>query len=181
MNSKKLFLLAVIFLALLVPIVLCGDFSSDNARYLRIHIRANSNESADQEVKYLVKSQVVSYLTPFLAQVRTKEEALSAVRQRLSGIEETCRKTLAENGYDYGVKASVTRENFPSRSYGGRTLSAGVYDSLIIELGNAKGDNWWCVVYPPLCFIGKEDLNSQGFYYVSKLKEIIEKFYSSEK
>jgi stage II sporulation protein R len=178
MNSKKLLLLAALFLMLLACIILGGGFTADNARYLRIHIRANSNEECDQDVKYIVKNQVVRYLTPFLAEARTKEEALSVVRQRLGGIEEVCQKTLKEKGYTYGVKANVSSENFPSRSYGGRTLSAGVYDSLIIYLGEGEGDNWWCVVYPPLCFIGKEDAGVQGFYYISKLKEIIDNFYN---
>lgn len=181
MNSKKLALLAALFLILLASVILWGGFPSDNARYLRIHIRANSNAECDQDIKYIIKIQVVRYLTPFLEEVSTKEEALSVIVQRLSGIEEVCKKTLKEKGYGYGVKASVTKEDFPSRSYGGRTLAAGVYDSLIIQLGEAKGDNWWCVVYPPLCFIGKEDVNAQGFYYISKLKEIIDKFYGSGK
>lgn len=177
MTSKKLVFCAAVFLVLILVIVLWGDFSSDNQRYLRIHIRANSNDECDQDVKYLVKNQVVNYLTPYLAQAHSKGEAAGIIKQRLKDIEQVCRQTLQEKGYSYSVKASVTQENFPSRSYGGRTLAAGIYDSLIIYLGKAEGDNWWCVVYPPLCFIGKEDANAAGFYYISKLKEIIDKFY----
>lgn len=179
MTSKKLVFCAVVFLVLILTIVLWGDFSADNERYLRIHIRANSNAECDQDVKYLVKNQVVNYLTPYLAQARSKEEATNIIGQKLKDIEGVCLQTLKEKGYHYSVKASVKQENFPSRSYGGRTLAAGIYDSLIIYLGRAEGDNWWCVVYPPLCFIGKEDANAAGFYYISKLKEIIDKFYNN--
>ena len=78
---------------------------------------------------------------------------------------------LARNGFDYAARAEVRTEEFPTRVYGDYTLPAGTYTALIVELGSGKGDNWWCVVYPPLCFAG----SSQGnVVYKSKIAEIIE-------
>ena len=83
-------------------------------------------------------------------------------------------KVLRANGYTYGARASIRQEQFPTRVYDGVTLDAGVYDALIVELGTGAGDNWWCVVYPPLCFSG----GNGNVIYKSKIAEIIGKFFN---
>ncbi len=143
--------------------------------YLRLHIRANSNEQVDQNVKYLVKGAVVEYLTPFISTCDTKEKAERMLKENLSGIERVADMVLRENGFSYSSKASVKRENFPTRVYDGVTLEEGFYDALIINLGEGVGDNWWCVVYPPLCFVGSGNGN---FKYKSKIIEIIDEWKS---
>ncbi|MBO7149862.1 MAG: stage II sporulation protein R [Clostridia bacterium] len=145
--------------------------------YLRIHIRANSNISSDQQIKYIVKDKIVAYLTPFIAECDTKEKAENMLQNNLFGIEQVAKTTLRQNGFDYSVKASVKREEFPTRVYDGVCLESGFYDALIIELGSGKGDNWWCVVYPPLCFTG----GGQGYVYRSKILDIINDFFNKEK
>ena len=149
--------------------------SSENGRYtqeyLRIHIRADSNEDSAQAVKYLVRDEVVDYLTPFVAEYQTQSQAKEGVEARLPDIESVCKKVLARNGFAYGAKASVRTENFPTRVYDGYTLPAGEYTALIIELGRGEGDNWWCVVYPPLCFTAPT--TGKNVVYKSKIAEII--------
>ena len=147
--------------------------AEETSRYLRIHIRADSNDFEAQAVKYAVRDSVVEYLTPLVAEYETKEEALSGIERNLSQVIATADKTLRENGFFYGVKASLKREEFPTRVYGEYTLPQGEYSALIIELGSGKGDNWWCVVYPPLCFSGVET----NVVYKSKIKEIIQRFF----
>ena len=147
-----------------------------NADYLRIHIRADSNEEEAQRVKYAVRDRVVCYLTPLVSMCSSKEEAKKALQDNLKGIEETAEEVLKENGFSYGARASVREENFPTRIYEEVTLEAGVYDALILELGSGKGDNWWCVVYPPLCFQGGQG----NVVYKSRIKEIIEKFFAEK-
>ena len=142
--------------------------------YLRIHIRANSNDEPDQTVKYLVKSAVIEFLTPKIAECDTKQKAESMLIDSLSDIEAVANEVLKSEGFDYTSKAGVRNENFPTRKYGDLTLDGGFYDALIIELGTGTGDNWWCVVYPPLCFIG----NGTGYRYKSKIKEIIDSFFN---
>ena len=150
-----------------------GAGADGAAAYLRVHIRANSNGAEDQAVKYLVRDEVVEYLTPVAAACGTKAEAVSAIGARLEEIEAVAARVLRENGYGYGARASIRAEEFPTRVYGGATLPAGVYDALILELGTGAGDNWWCVVYPPLCFSG----GAANVVYKSKILEIIRDFF----
>lgn len=175
----KKIVIAAIVLAVFILAVAAIPARQNQADFLRIHIRADSNSQPDQSVKYKVKSAVVDYLTPFIAQVRTKQQAIQAVTAHLGNIEQVCNSVLASNGFAYTSHARVCAEQFPDRSYNGYTLSAGVYDALIIELGSGSGDNWWCVVYPPLCFVGGEANGTNGIVYRSKLIEIIQNWRSS--
>ena len=146
--------------------------------FLRIHIRANSNDTIDQAVKYQVEDALVNYLTPILTEATTKTEAMQLVSQNLDNITEVARLTLEEYGYNYGAKAELRREEFPTRCYDDVVLESGEYDSLIVELGSGTGNNWWCVVYPPLCFVNANLDSSQGVVYRSKIVEIIKSFFN---
>lgn len=168
---KKICITFVLFL-IIIPITVFAITSNAHTEYLRIHIRADSNDSRDQSVKYMVKDAVVEFLTPFIASCDTKLKAENMLKDRLSDIENVANRVLFKNGFTYTAKASVKEENFPTRSYGDFTLEQGFYKALIIELGSGKGDNWWCVVYPPLCFTG----GGTGVIYKSKILEIIKKF-----
>lgn len=148
-----------------------GAQNTVQSEYLRIHIRADSNEESAQAVKYLVRDEVVEYLTPLVAGYETKDEAMFGVSQSLAGIERVAERVLSQNGFFYGAKARLTKETFPTRVYGDYTLPAGEYAALIIELGSGAGDNWWCVVYPPLCFAAP---SGENVIYKSKIKEIVE-------
>ena len=149
-----------------------GEQTVEN-EYLRIHIRANSNSAEDQGVKYKVRDEVVAYLTPVVAEAQTKEEAMEAVERDLIGIARVADEVLKANGYTYGARAHLRCEQFPTRVYEDLTLEAGVYDALILELGTGTGDNWWCVVYPPLCFTS----GNGNIVYKSKIAEIIKRFF----
>ena len=152
------------------------SYSTDPAdanAYLRIHIRANSNSAQDQEVKYKVRDEVVMFLTPIVAECTTKEDAMKKIAANLEGAKKVADETLKRYGYTYGARASIRQEEFPTRVYENATLTAGVYDALIVELGTGAGDNWWCVVYPPLCFGG----GNCKVEYKSKIAEIVKKFF----
>lgn len=177
----KKFAVCMILIALIAGLAIAfagtGSPNPDADQYLRVHIRANSNGKEDQAVKYLVRDAVVEYLTPVVAQCHTKTEAMQAIEQKLSQVTQVAKRTLERNGFSYGAKASLKREEFPTRVYEEVTLDAGVYDALILELGTGTGDNWWCVVYPPLCFSG----GNANFVYKSKIKEIIDRFFANDK
>ena len=177
----KKILFAVSALIVLVGIIMLVPSSQTNADFLRIHIRADSNDTADQNVKYVVKTAVVDYLTPYLAEATDKAKAMSIVKSHLTDIESVCDKTLAANGFNYTSNARLCQEEFPDRAYNGVTLAAGVYDALIIELGSGSGNNWWCVVYPPLCFVGGESNGTNQIIYKSKLMEIIRNWQANHK
>ncbi len=148
-----------------------GLSSEPTARteYLRIHIRAHSNDQADQAVKYAVRDELVAYLTPIVAECKTRDQAAETLRARLTELEERAKKALTEKGFLYGAAADVKTERFPTRIYGEYTLEEGEYLALIVYLGDGAGANWWCVVYPPLCFVGE----AQNTVYKSKIVEII--------
>ena len=150
-----------------------GGAETEADAYLRVHIRADSNEAGAQAVKYKVRDAVVEFLTPTVADCPTKDAAMKKIGEKLSEIEEVAKKVLRENGFSYGARASLRREEFPTRVYENATLEAGEYDALILELGSGKGDNWWCVVYPPLCFTS----GGGNIVYKSKILEIIQKFF----
>lgn len=166
-------LLIIIILTAAVGLVNGGAEEIYPSEYLRIHIRANSNSDKDQSVKYKVRDSVVEYLTPLLSECGSLSAALSAVDGALGGIEESAEDVLKSEGFLYSAKAEVRKEDFPTRVYEGVTLPAGEYTALIIELGAAEGDNWWCVAYPPLCFTGGDNI-----VYKSKIAEIISAFFA---
>ena len=155
-------------------IILSGDFGVKD-ECIRIHIRANSNTNIDQTVKYEVRDAVVEYLTPVVSEIDSFSDAKSAVQKRLQEVERVAEKVLQRKGYSYGATAKLKRENFPARSYEGYTLEEGVYDALIIELGEGTGNNWWCVLFPPLCFTPKGE--GDTIEYRSKLAELCEKIF----
>ena len=169
----KKIIIAAVALVVVLAVILAVPAGKSNTDFLRIHIRADSNDQADQNVKFKVKSAVVDYLTPYLANATTKQQAMNVVKGQLDAIEKVCNKVLAENGFTYTIHAKLCQEQFPDRNYGDVTLAAGVYDALIIELGSGSGNNWWCVVYPPLCFVGGESNGTNQIVYKSKLLEII--------
>ncbi len=174
---KKFIAAGFILIALIAAAVYIGGSLNvpvrTEADYLRIHVRANSNEQVDQSVKYIVKDEVVKFITPYAAQCVDKNTAIELIESILPEIEEVCDRTLKENGFDYTSRAQVRAEQFPTRVYGDLTLEAGLYDALIIELGTGTGDNWWCVIYPPLCFTS----GTQNVEYRSAIYEIIKKWF----
>ena len=157
---------------ILFTLCCCGQTQQTNSNFLRIHIRADSNTQNDQSIKYAVKDAIMCYLTPYICNITTKQQAISVVKQHLNNIKNVCDTVLKNNNFDYVSTVKLCQENFPDRAYNNLVLPSGVYDALIVELGSGSGNNWWCVVYPPLCFVG--DYNgTNSIVYKSKLQEVI--------
>lgn len=168
----KKYIVTILILIAGAICVFCGFEKNTEYEYLRIHIRANSNLVVDQDVKYQIKDSIVQYLTPFLCDCTDKKKAIETINGQLDQIQNIANQTLLQKGFDYKSKAKICNEYFPTRVYDGLVLESGNYDALILELGDADGDNWWCVVYPPLCFVS----SSTKYVYKSKLIEIIKDF-----
>lgn len=150
----------------------CGQRNeTQNEEYMRVHIIANSNSAQDQDLKYLVKDAVVEFLIPKLADAKSKLQAQEIICENLKKIEEVANAVLKNQNVDYSSKACVIEEEIPARAYENLTLDAGVYQSLNIKLGEAKGDNWWCVVFPAVCFLDSK--NFANIEYISKIWDII--------
>lgn len=163
--------LGIIFIIILTVACGCGVNNAGNSEYLRIHVRANSNSACDQEVKYLVRDEIVAYLTPYIASCRDKSDAVKTINAQKQNLTKVINAVLYKNGFTYGAKVCVKNEDFPTRVYEDLTLESGYYDAVIVELGKAEGDNWWCVVYPPMCFA-----NGEKVEYRSKIREIIDEW-----
>jgi stage II sporulation protein R len=120
---------------------------------IRFHVIGNSNTTEDQELKLKVKSAVTDALKPKLENVKNKEEARQILKDNLVAMEVLADQIIKDNGFDYTAVASIEQGYFPLKVYGDLTLPPGEYEAVRIELGSAKGRNWWCVMYPPLCFV----------------------------
>lgn len=142
---------------------------------VRIHIRANSNSDIDQAVKLRVRDTVTQYLTDKLENAKTKERALEILEKEKENLIKLANSALKTNGFDYGASAAISREHFPEREYGEYTFPEGEYDALIINLGSGSGDNWWCVAFPPLCFV--PDGGSEKIVYKSWIKEKLDELF----
>lgn len=175
-NHYEVIMMKKYILLLFVPIILlftgCSLSLSDKNSYLRIHIRANSNSEEDQNIKYKVRDLVVTYITPKVENLSSKDEVVDLLNGENQTMTLIIDEFLRQNGFDYGCDIAINNEFFPTRTYDDLTLDADYYDALIINLGSGTGNNWWCVVYPPLCFKGEGKV-----VYKSKIKEIIEKIW----
>ena len=119
----------------------------------RLHVIANSDRKEDQNLKYIVRDKLIEYMNNIAKDCSSKEEVISIAKNNISNFENIARKTIEENGYNYNVTVEIGNFDFPTKSYGDITLPAGSYDSLRVKIGKAEGQNWWCVMFPPLCFV----------------------------
>lgn len=119
----------------------------------RLHVIANSDSKEDQELKMEVKNSVVECLEKNLGEEADLEETRSWVLENLSKIQETAGRTVKNMGKTYPVTACVEKTYFPDKTYGDCTFPAGEYEALNVRIGRGEGKNWWCVLYPSLCFI----------------------------
>ncbi|MFR4987024.1 MAG: stage II sporulation protein R [Lachnospirales bacterium] len=120
---------------------------------IRLHVLANSDEDYDQQLKIKVKDGIVKMLENELNNSMSKDETRIILLQNLDKIEDKAKEIIEENGYNYNVSAKITFDDFPTKQYGDVVLPAGEYEALKVEIGEAKGKNWWCVMFPPLCFL----------------------------
>ncbi len=136
--------------------MLCGSYANREQRELsskiiRLHVIANSDLAADQRLKLQVRDSVLEKAGPMLSTVSTAAEAKTLLEERLPELEETAAASVAAHGGNCTVRAVLDEETYPTRAYDTFSLPAGKYMSLRIVLGDGKGKNWWCVVYPALC------------------------------
>lgn len=120
---------------------------------IRLHVIANSDTEEDQELKMKVKETIVTYLRGEMQDATSVDEARQAIREHLPEIEEIAAEKMRAEGYDYTAEATLGESYFPIKEYGDLTFPAGNYEALRVRLGESAGHNWWCVMYPSLCFV----------------------------
>lgn len=149
---------------------------------VRFHVLANSDSEADQELKLQVRNQVGTYVGDLLQGVESKDETLEVISAHLPQIEEVAKEEIVRQGKDYDVSAKIEQVDFPVKAYGPYHMPAGEYTSLQVRIGQAKGKNWWCVMYPNMCFAGntyevvegKEKKQMYQVFTVYEYKKLIE-------
>ena len=119
----------------------------------RLHVVANSDSTEDQTLKLKVRDSLLEFMNSLCANCSTKEEAISIAMQHQNDFIRIAQQTIYDNGYTYSVKININNFYFPTKNYGDISLPAGLYDALRVEIGEANGQNWWCVMFPSLCFI----------------------------
>lgn len=122
-------------------------------KIIRLHVVANSDSPEDQQLKLQVRDKVIGRMSGRFEGLKDIAEVKGVIEGSLGEIETIARETIEENGKLYNVNAAFARTDFPTKTYGNLTLPAGTYQALNIVIGEGKGKNWWCVMFPPLCFI----------------------------
>jgi stage II sporulation protein R len=126
-------------------------------KVIRLHILANSDEEYDQNLKLIVRDKILKKYGDDLTKCETVENSLKYLSENLKDIESLAESVIKENGYNYSASASLGKSVFPTKYYGEISFPPGEYEALKIEIGEAKGQNWWCVVFPPLCFLNVKE------------------------
>ncbi len=178
-SRLTIIILALFVLALITTMLTsCTQGESQSTlqeECVRIHIRANSNSEKDQSIKLKVRDNITQYLSSRLDGCASKSEALATLNKEKDKLTNIANSTLECANYNYKASIVIKQEYFPNRKYGEYAFPEGVYDALIIYLGEGNGDNWWCVAFPPLCFI--PDSDGEQIVYKSWIKEWFDKIF----
>lgn len=138
---------------------------------LRLHIVANGNSEQDQSIKLKIRDEIIKSSGEKFEKVADKKECKKLLAELSGETQSAANRILKENGFDYGARVEIKRMYIPRKSYDGIILPEGAYDAMVVKLGEAKGENWWCVVYPPLCFTEEVcgALSEEGEEYLKQI------------
>lgn len=161
-NTKVKSGIILLFLFMLYIFICAENYvqavSSDISNTVfRLHVIANSDTTEDQNLKYKVRDELLNYMNSLCTNITSKEEAILIVENHKENFKNIALSVIHSEGFNYDVNINIGNFNFPTKTYGDISLPAGMYDALRVEIGNASGQNWWCVMFPSLCFI---DINS---------------------
>lgn len=148
-------ILSLLFCFIFISISSYAHTLSENlsANFFRLHILANSNSEIDQDLKLKVRDGIIEYMNSQELSNYSKEEVITFVKTNLDSYRKVAENIIKENGFNYPVSLEVGTFCFPTKIYGNISLPAGNYEALRINIGQAQGENWWCSLFPPLCFV----------------------------
>ena len=159
LKNSKVKMVIILSLLLFIYTTICAisyaqNVSSDISNSVfRLHVIANSDTNEDQNLKYKVRDSLLQYMNEICKDCSSKEEAILLVENNKDNFKQIALERIKAEGYSYDVNINVGNFEFPTKKYGDISLPAGYYDALRVEIGEAKGQNWWCVMFPPLCFV----------------------------
>ena len=155
-NAKKFLIIFLLFIVYLFFTV----FSYSNAvstgiseNIFRLHIIANSDSNEDQKLKYLIRDELIKYMNSICKNISSKEEVMKIVKEHKENFYNIAKQVIKENGFNYDININIGNFSFPTKTYGDISLPSGFYDALKVEIGSSSGQNWWCVMFPSLCFV----------------------------
>lgn len=150
-------IICALCIGLICAMCINSKFESTEAAFaksvIRLHVLANSDSKEDQALKLKVRDEVIKKLKPLFDENGDIIAAKNIIEKNIDIIKKCAENVVFKNGYSYKVNVTLGKSDFPTKTYGELVLPAGSYDALKIEIGNAKGHNWWCVLFPPLCFV----------------------------
>lgn len=157
--SKKVKYSLILIILLFIYIFICAvsyvtAVSSDlEDSIFRLHVIANSDTKEDQDLKYKVRDNLIKYMNEISSNAKNKQEAIEIAKSHTNEFYEIAKNTIIDNGYNYDVSIEIGNFDFPTKDYGDISIPSGSYDALRVKIGKAEGQNWWCVMFPPLCFV----------------------------
>lgn len=157
-NSKVKMVIILSFLLFIYTTISAFSYAKNMSTNIsnnvfRLHVLANSDSEEDQNLKYIVRDSLLSYMNEICNNCSSKQEAIELVKNNKETFKKIALDTIQNEGYSYDINISIGNFEFPTKDYGDISLPAGFYDALRVEIGEAKGRNWWCVMFPPLCFV----------------------------
>ena len=173
---KKVF----VFILMLLIVVSVYKKSNDSVKIpdsaIRFRILANSNSPRDQKIKEDIRDKMQKELYSLLQNSKSINDSRKIINSNMSNFDEILKNSMKDIEYSYSIDYGM--HYFPSKTYKGITYDEGNYESLLVTLGSGKGDNWWCVLFPPLCLLEAEESSDvKNVEYKSFIKEIIEKYF----
>lgn len=180
---------AFVFFLIFSAYSYASSISSDLSKSVfRLHVIANSDSDEDQSLKLQVRDKLLDYMNSITANVSSKDDAIKIAQDHQKDFQIIAEQTILDKGYSYPVTVEIGNYEFPTKHYGDITLPSGYYDALRVKIGDACGHNWWCVMFPPLCFVGvtsgivpesskdqlKENMSSEDYSIISNDNSLTE-------
>lgn len=189
--KKPIFITITVFVFFLIfsAYSYASSISSDLSKSVfRLHVIANSDSDEDQSLKLQVRDKLLDYMNSITANVRSKDDAIKIAQDHQKDFQIIAEQTILDKGYSYPVTVEIGNYEFPTKHYGDITLPSGYYDALRVKIGDACGHNWWCVMFPPLCFVDvtsgivpesskdqlKENMSSEDYSIISNDNSLTE-------
>lgn len=185
MNYSKKIMAAVIFVILSMAIAYTVEaytgMAKLNDKVIRLHVVANSDTVYDQQLKYKVRNKIINKFNNEFEEISSKDESEDVIIKKISDIRSEAEELIYNEGYNYDVNVYYGNYKFPRKMYEDIVLPEGYYDAVRIEIGKAEGNNWWCVMFPPLCFVdfGK-DKNAEPTFDIETEKKLQEALTAEE-
>lgn len=175
--KRVIFIVVTVIVAILVYVNVNADEIVIPEAAIRVRVIAHSNTIYDQSMKMKVKAYIEKSISPMLVDVETVEEAREIIQNELENLNAGIEDLFLENGYDQEFLIHFGDNYFPEKDYKGVHYEAGAYESLVVTIGEGQGDNWWCVLFPPLCLLEAEETDTNDVQYRFFVQEMIDRIF----